>query len=64
MKKNLPTISERVIEDIFIADKRVLAEVLSLDYSDLSLLARQNGIKSVLLMQLHRSLKLIEANIQ
>ena len=40
------TISERVIEDILSADKKILAELLSLDPSSLSLIARQKRLKS------------------
>jgi hypothetical protein len=39
-------VSERVIEDIFAIDKSILSEVILLNYSDLSLLARQKIVKS------------------
>lgn len=44
----MPTnsISERVIEDILTSDKSILAEVLSLTYSDLNLIARQRIVSS------------------
>ncbi len=37
---------ERVIEDIFVADKAILAEVLTVNPSDLSLVARQKSLRS------------------
>ena len=40
------SVSEKVIEDILTADKSILSEVLSLTFSDLSLIARQKTISS------------------
>jgi len=42
-------ITERVIEDILVADKRVLSQTLGLDYSELEMLARQKMLKSGIL---------------
>lgn len=42
-------VSEKVIEDIFAVDKSILAEVIQLNYSDLSLLARQKNVNSGIL---------------
>lgn len=39
-------VSERIIEDILCSDKSILAEVLSINASDLSLVARQKTLKS------------------
>ena len=39
-------ISERVIEDILATDKSILSEILSLNASDLSLIARQKIVSS------------------
>ncbi len=39
-------ISEKVIEDIFTIDKRIIAEILGYGVSDLSLIARQKNVKS------------------
>jgi hypothetical protein len=63
MVMKLSKVSEKVIEDIFVTDKHILAEVLSLDYSDLNLLARQKTTDSGImdLLYIHRSeLLLIE----
>lgn len=49
MKNDLINVSEKVIEDILVADKHILAEVLSLEYSDLSILARQKSLNSGIL---------------
>ncbi|PKN01857.1 MAG: hypothetical protein CVU77_02665 [Elusimicrobia bacterium HGW-Elusimicrobia-1] len=38
--------SEKVIEDILTTDKSILAEILSLNFSDLSLIARQRTVPS------------------
>ena len=40
------SISERIIEDILTSDKSILSEVLSLNYSDISLIARQKIVSS------------------
>jgi DNA polymerase III psi subunit len=37
------SISEKIIEDILTSDKSILSEVLSLNFSDLSLIARQKN---------------------
>ena len=42
-------VSEKVIEDIFAVDKSILSEVVQLNYSDLSLLARQKNVRSGIL---------------
>jgi hypothetical protein len=42
-------VSEKVIEDIFTIDKSILSEVIQLNYSDLSLLARQKNVSSGIL---------------
>lgn len=42
-------VSERVIEDIFVVDKRILSEIIELNYSDLNLLARQKAVNSGIL---------------
>jgi hypothetical protein len=39
-------ISERIIEDIFTIDKSILAEILSINSSDMSLVSRQKKLKS------------------
>lgn len=41
----IPT-SERVIEDILSSDKSILAEILSIDHNNLSLIARQKTLES------------------
>lgn len=40
------SISEKVIEDILTSDKEILSEVLSLNYADLDLIARQKKVSS------------------
>ena len=40
------SISEKIIEDILISDKSILSEILSLNFSDLSLIARQKIVSS------------------
>lgn len=40
------SVSEKVIEDILTSDKSILSEVLSLNFSDLSLVARQKIVSS------------------
>lgn len=40
------SISEKIIEDILTSDKSILSEVLSLNFSDLSLIARQKIVSS------------------
>ena len=40
------SISEKIIEDILISDKSILSEILSLNFSDLSLIARQKIVPS------------------
>jgi len=42
-------VSEKVIEDIFTVDRRILSEVIGLSYSELSLLSRQKSVKSGIL---------------
>ena len=49
MNRDRLSVSEKVIEDILVADKHILAEILSLDYNDLSLLARQKTLESGIL---------------
>lgn len=39
-------IPEKIIEDILTSDKSILSEVLSLNFSDLSLIARQKIVSS------------------
>lgn len=39
-------LSEKVLEDIFTIDKSIISEILNLNYSDLSLLARQKQVDS------------------
>lgn len=55
MKRNNST-SEKVIEDILTADKSILAELLSVSASDLSLIARQKIVTSgkIDLLYLHK----------
>ncbi|MFA4921557.1 MAG: hypothetical protein WC611_05475 [Candidatus Neomarinimicrobiota bacterium] len=63
MNKNL---SERIIEDILSADKSILSELLLLDSTDLSLIARQKSLRTgkLDLLYLHKSdLILIELKI-
>ena len=43
------TVTEKVIEDIFVADKSIIAEILGFDYSDLNLIARQKILNSGIL---------------
>jgi len=65
MKKN-NSISEKVIEDILTADKSILAELLSVNTSDLSLIARQKIVASgrIDLLYLHKDeLLLIELKV-
>jgi hypothetical protein len=60
------SISEKIIEDILAADKSILAEILSLNTSDLSLIARQKVLKSGILdlLYLHKNeLILIELKV-
>jgi hypothetical protein len=40
------SVSEKIIEDILTSDKSILSEVLSLNFSDLSLIARQKFVSS------------------
>lgn len=40
------SISEKIIEDILTSDKSILSEILSLNFSDLSLIARQKKVAS------------------
>lgn len=40
------SVSEKIIEDILTSDKSILSEVLSLNFSDLSLIARQKIVSS------------------
>lgn len=40
------SVSEKIIEDILTSDKSILSEVLTLNFSDLSLIARQKSISS------------------
>ncbi len=40
------SISEKIIEDILTSDKSILSEILSLNFSDLSLIARQKIVSS------------------
>ena len=42
----MDSISEKIIEDIFTADKAILAEILDVSESDLSLIARQKAVSS------------------
>ncbi len=42
----MDSISEKIIEDILTSDKSILSEVLSLNFSDLSLIARQKIVSS------------------
>ena len=49
MNQDRWSVSEKVIEDILVANKHIIAEILSLDYSDLSLLARQKTLESGML---------------
>lgn len=48
-KKSSVTVSERVIEDIFVTNKHILAEILSMEYGELSLFARQKVLPSGIL---------------
>ncbi len=60
------SISEKVVEDILTIDKSIIAEILKVNYSDLSLLARQKQVKSGIidLLYLHRDeMILIELKI-
>ncbi|NLI98230.1 hypothetical protein GX441_06180 [bacterium] len=60
------SISEKTIEDILAADKAILAEILSLSASDLSLIIRQKQLKSgkLDLLYLHKTeLLLIELKV-
>ena len=62
----MDSISEKTIEDILSSDKSILAEILSLNANDLSLVARQKLIESgkLDLLYLHRDeLLLIELKI-
>jgi hypothetical protein len=47
------TVSEKVIEDILTIDKSIAAYILSVNYSDLSLLARQKHVKSGIIDMLY-----------
>jgi hypothetical protein len=49
-------VSEKVIEDILVSDKSILSEILSVNFSDLSLIARQKIIQSgkLDLLYIHR----------
>ena len=49
MRQDRMGVSEKAVEDILVANKHILAEILSLDYSDLSLLARQKNLESGIL---------------
>jgi len=60
------TVSEKTIEDILTADKTILAEILSVNFSDLSLVTRQKALKSgnLDLLYLHKNkLFLIELKV-
>lgn len=60
------SVSEKIIEDILISDKSILSEVLSLNFSDLSLIARQKVVSSGKLdmLYLHKDeLLLIELKV-
>ncbi|TKJ44385.1 hypothetical protein CEE36_01180 [candidate division TA06 bacterium B3_TA06] len=60
------SISEKTIEDILTADKTILAEILSVNFSDLSLVARQKTLESgnLDLLYLHKNeLLLIELKV-
>lgn len=62
----ISSISEKVIEDILTSDKSILSEILSLNFSDLSLIARQKIVPSGKLdmLYLHKDeLLLIELKI-
>jgi len=62
----ISSISEKIIEDILSSDKSILSEVLSLNFSDLSLIARQKIVPSgkLDLLYLHRDeMLLIELKI-
>jgi hypothetical protein len=46
---NKISLSEKVIEDIFVLDKSIISEILKVSYSEISLLARQKTVNSGIL---------------
>ena len=52
ISETIENITEKVIEDIFSADKSILANVLSLNQGDLSLIARQKKFDSKKILDL------------
>ena len=66
MNRGTYNLSEKVIEDIFVTDKHILSEVLSLEYSELNMLARQKSLDSGILDLLYiwkNELLLIELKV-